>query len=129
MKGVSSIISVVLVLLIGVTLVSSIYLFFTGALEESTESGSRVKESITSSLLAELKIEPFTSNDTVSVKNIGKVNVTNINVYVNGELDKIADVEIMPGSVENIVLDNSLSSGDTVEVTSAEGATAITVMS
>ena len=70
MKGVSSIISVVLVLLIGVTLVSSIYLFFTGALEESTESGSRVKESITSSLLAELKIEPFTSNDTVSVKNI-----------------------------------------------------------
>ena len=130
MKAISSIVTVILILLIGVSLVSSMFIFFSELIATSTEAGTETSEHISTSLLAEMKIESFDTagTGTVTVKNTGKVNLTNFNVFVNGAFDVNDPITIVPGEISTINLVNGLNSGDTVKVTSAEGATAISTV-
>ena len=75
MKAISSLVAVILILIIGVSLVSSMFIFFSDLITISTEAGTETSEHISSSLLAEMKIESFGTAGTgnVTVKNTGKV--------------------------------------------------------
>jgi hypothetical protein len=129
MKAVSSIIAVILILMVGASLASFTYIFFTGVMSETTEAGSETAERVSTSLLAEMKIESIDSaSEIVDVSNTGKVNLTSFNVFVNGVLDSAAVANpstLMPGAVSQIVLGIDLNSGDIVKVTTAQGATAL----
>ena len=79
MKAVSSLVAVILILLIGMSLVSSLYIFFSGVIRKTTETGSDIADQVSSSLLAEMKIDSFDTAGTgsVDILNTGKVNLTN----------------------------------------------------
>jgi len=125
MKAVSSLVSIILILMIGISLVSSMYIFFSEMITTSTEAGTETAEHISSSLMAEMRIESATTAGIVTVKNTGKVELSNFNVFVNGALEATSSITIMPGSSDSIDLGIPMASGDIVKVTSSEGATAI----
>jgi archaellum component FlaF (FlaF/FlaG flagellin family) len=127
MKGVSTIIVAVLLLMVSVSLVSFGYVFLTEIMTTTTETGSQAAEKVTSSLLAEMKIESMDeSTDTIYVKNSGRVNLTQFNVYVNDALVSASPSPetIAPGEITTISL-TSLEPGDVVKVTSSYGMVAI----
>jgi FlaG/FlaF family flagellin (archaellin) len=128
MKAVSSMVAVILILMIAISLASSVYIFLSEMITTSTESGSEVTEHVSTSLLAEMKIESVTTAGNVTIKNTGKVSLTNFNVFVNNDLVTSSSITIIPGSSDAIDLGSPLNSGDTVKVTSAEGATAISTV-
>ena len=129
MRAVSSIVAVILILIIGVSLVSSVFIFSSDILSTLTETGTEKSKQVSSSLLAEMKIESIDpASDIVNVSNTGKVNLTSFNVFVNNVLDSATVANpstLMPGSVSWIVLSIDLNSGDIVKVTTAQGSTAI----
>ncbi|MFH1473879.1 MAG: hypothetical protein ABIE55_03205 [Candidatus Aenigmatarchaeota archaeon] len=124
MKAISSLISVILILMIGISLVSSMYIFFTEVIATSTDAGTETAEHISSSLMAEMKIDSLTTAGIVTIKNTGKVQLTNFNVFVNGAMEATSSITIMPGDSDDIDV-GPLLTGDIVKVTSSEGAAAI----
>jgi archaellum component FlaG (FlaF/FlaG flagellin family) len=128
MKAVSTIIVAVVVLLIAVSLTTFGYAFLSEIMSTTTESGSQAAEKVTSSLLAEIKIESLDETaNTIYVKNSGRVNLSQFYVYVNDALDSgaIPDTSVLvPGNVTAIFL-TSLDPGDVVKVTSSNNAVSI----
>jgi hypothetical protein len=128
MKGISAIITAILIIMISISLTSLGYIFLSETVSTTTETGSQVSEKVTSSLLAEIKIESMDeSTDTIYVKNNGRVNLSQFYVYVNDALDSgaIPDTMVLvPGNVTAISL-TSLESGDVVKVTSSGNAVTI----
>jgi hypothetical protein len=128
MRGVSSIVVVVLLLLLGITLTSSVFVFFGDVILDTKDSLEDTRDHVSTSLLAEMRLEPLSESNIVSVKNTGKVNISDFNVYVNGDFVITSVSTIIPGDVTDIDIGSSLISGDTVKVTSAEGATAFSTV-
>lgn len=130
MKGVSAIIVTILLLTISVSLASSAYIFFGNAVSETTEIGDNVAEQTSTSLLSKIKIDSIEGN-IVSVKNTGKVNVTQFAVFINEVLDSGATPStdpLAPGKAATITLSSSLNPGDVVKVTTGQGAISIKSM-
>ncbi|MFH0928824.1 MAG: hypothetical protein V1818_00535 [Candidatus Aenigmatarchaeota archaeon] len=127
MKGVSAIIVVILLTLISVSLVSLAYSFFGRVITETTETGSEAVDQASTSILSKIKIEtisPVTGE--VSVRNSGKVDVSQFAVFVNGALDNGATVppSISPGQLGTITLSSLPGSGVVIKVTTVQGAIA-----
>jgi len=128
MKGVSTVIVAVLLLMITVSLASFGYLFFTQIMSATTKTGTEVVEQVSSSLLSSMRIESVTTDGHVYVRNTGTVNLKNFSVYVNDVIDTSITVTpsvVSPGGVADINLLNSLNPGDIIKVTIASGAVAI----
>jgi archaellum component FlaF (FlaF/FlaG flagellin family) len=126
MRGVSSIIVAILLLMISVSLASFAYLFSTQTLSVVTETGTEASEQMISPLLAEMRISSVSDNE-IDVRNTGKTKLSNIAVYINNILVdfSIDSSEVLPGGTAVITLSSSLEPGDTVKVVSAEGAIAL----
>lgn len=127
MKGVSAIIVVILLTLISVSLVSLAYSFFGRVITETTQTGSEAVDQASTSILSKIKIEtisPVTGE--VSVRNSGKVDVSQFAVFVNGALDNGATVppSISPGQLGTITLSSLPGSGVVIKVTTVQGAIA-----
>ena len=131
MKGVSSVIAIILILMISISLTTLSYIFLSGTVSTTTATSSQAAQRLTSSLLAEMKIESFdVINDVVYVKNSGRVNITEFHVYVNDILDNGATPNpdtIGPGEVTSISL-TSLDPGDSVKVSSSNNLLVIRVV-
>lgn len=126
MRGISAIIVTILLLMISVSLASFGYIFLTQVMSETTQAGTEAVEQMSTSLLAGMKIDSMTSN-TIYIRNTGKVDLTNFAVYIDNALDSSISVDIdplPPGGLATIT-SVSISSGNTVKVTSGEGAIAI----
>jgi hypothetical protein len=127
MKGVSTVIVMILILLISVALTGLGYLFFTEVLTSVTTAGEEsISQSVTS-MLSQMRIESLTAGTpgNIYIRNTGKVNLTDFTVYVNDGLEVPSTPlpSLAPGSVGTIGMP-SLSSGQIVKVTAAQGATA-----
>ena len=132
MKGVSAIIVIILILMITVSLASIAYIFFAGMFATTTQAGEEAIEQAKTSMSARMKIDAISVSDLeVSVRNIGDIDLTGFEVYVNDVKDDNptlpAGNTIAPSDVDIITINPppALASGDAVKVTSAEGAIAI----
>lgn len=128
MRGISTIIVAILLLMISVSLAGFGYMFFTTMFSTLTTEGEEVLSTTVERMLAQMKIESI-SGQSIYVRNTGKINLTNFNVYVENNLaaiDPTSDNYIDPGDIGNLTLTSpSLSSGNVVKVTSSQGATAV----
>jgi len=126
MKGISTLIAVILILLITIALVALLYLWFTGIFTGITETGQEQFEESQLRLMSSMAIESVIKNN-IYVRNTGSVNITEIVVYVN-DLQTEADVPevIEDGKVGIIDLTSPLLPGNhkvkvTSRYTEAEG--------
>jgi hypothetical protein len=131
MKGVSAIIVIILILMITVSLAALAYVFFTGAFTATTQEAEKSVKETTTSMSARMKIDSIDSvSNYVFVRNIGDIDLTDFEVYVENERDPNptlpAGNTIAPQDVGRITVTSppSLDPGDRVKVTSAEGAIA-----
>ena len=129
MRGLSTTIVVILTLMIGISLVSVGYIFFIGAMEETTEVGEAVVEKTTQLLTTKYKIESLKQGTPghIYIRNMGSNDVTDISIYINGVLDTTAEIPplIAPSEVGTINVTAGLSPGDEVKVTGAQGSLVI----
>jgi FlaG/FlaF family flagellin (archaellin) len=126
MRGISSIIITILLLMISVSLASFGYIFFTQMLSVTTQTATEVSEHTSTSLLAEMKIDSISGND-IFVRNTGKVDLTQFEVYINDILVSSTPIPptLDPGEVATITLASAPNPGDVVKVTTAQGAIAL----
>lgn len=129
MKGVSSIIIAVLLLMIAVSLASIGYLTLNNAYNNMKSSGNGLVSMTATSQLGEMKILNITSGTETAVflQNIGKVNLTNFSAYVNDTLISIDPATpsggaIAPGEIKNVNITSSVPSGSIVKISSYQGA-------
>ena len=125
MRGLSTTIVVILTLMIGISLVSVGYVFFIGAMEETTEVGEAVVEKTTQLLTTKYKIESLEQGTPghIYIRNMGSNDVTDISIYINDVLDTTAEIPplIAPSEVGTINVTAGLSPGDQVKVSGAQG--------
>lgn len=125
MKGVSTVIVVIIFLMIAVALSGLTYMFFTGMLSTVSSSSEQEVGKATTAGQASLMIESFTGNN-IYVRNLGTASLSNINVYV-GDVPvpfSIDQQTIPPGSVATITLNGNVPAGD-IKITSGEGAVSV----
>lgn len=130
MKGISTIIVMVLLLLIGISLTSLGYVTFTSLFSQITQSTEGSISQTVTTMLAQMKIDSIKVNvpptaDIVYIRNIGKVTLNNINLYVNDVRDTSTLATLAPGNVGQITAVINIQSGDVIKVTTAEGAIAM----
>jgi archaellum component FlaG (FlaF/FlaG flagellin family) len=138
MKGISTIVVMVLILMISVSLTSLGYMAFTTFFSKVTTSSEQAISQTLTNMLAQMKIESMAyANPTTSVyiRNIGKVDLTAFSAYVNDIIVPAANLQlpagntIPPGSVGTLTITGNLApSGRTVKVTTAQGSVAIQVV-
>src|SRR5437867_2152801 len=83
MKGLSSIIAVVLILLITVSLSALAYLFFGNVFAELTQTGSNESEKIITTLTSSMLIDSATENQ-IFIRNTGQSDLTKFFITLNG---------------------------------------------
>ncbi|MFH0929180.1 MAG: hypothetical protein V1818_02360, partial [Candidatus Aenigmatarchaeota archaeon] len=117
MKGVSAIIVTILLLMVSVSLVSLAYSFLSQTVSETTELGEESVSQVSKSLLSDIKIDSI-YNDEVYVRNSGRVEVTQLKVFVNEIADSGATVpsSILPGYIGTITLSAIPVGGDVIKV-------------
>jgi len=134
MKAVSTIIVAILLLMISVAMTGLGYIFFTniytGVTTKSEETISRTVTIMLSGMKIEsiYNITPTTTN--ISIRNTGKVDLTKFSAYRNDTFiatSNGATLTITPGGVGTLNLNIAILSGEKIQVTSAEGATAMYV--
>lgn len=138
MKGISTIIVMVLILMISVSLTSLGYVTFSSFFSKITTSSEQSISQTLTTMLAQMRIESITySNPTTSVyiRNIGKVDLTTFSAYANNVIVPSANLQppagnrISPGGVGTLGITGNLApSGRTVKVTTAQGTVAIQVV-
>ncbi len=125
MKGISEIVVVIIILMISITLASFAYFFLTSVVGETTEAGRESVGMITEVMTTKFRIESMVSGTPgyIYVRNMGKTNITGLNVYVNGVLQTnvVVPSSIDPNEVETITLNDGTSPGDEIKVTGAQG--------
>jgi len=135
MKGASALVVVILILMIGLSITGLGYITFTTLLAKATNSTEEAISSTISSMLAQMRIESVSKGSAneiiVYVRNIGKVDLTAFAAYINGTVatknpSTPTGNKIAPGNVDNVTITAPLyRSGDTVKITTAQGALAI----
>ena len=124
MKGVSTVVLVIIILMIVVALSALAYTWFIGIYQTITQTGAEAIETASTAGQAMMKIESVSDNQ-IYIRNTGQVDLTDINVYV-GDTAVSATVTpsiVPPGDVATITF-TSAPSGD-IKVTTGEGALSI----
>jgi flagellin-like protein len=133
MKGVSSIIAMILMLMITISLTGLAYVTFTSFFNTVKDSTETSMTNTMSNMLAQMKIESISKNggDTIIyIRNIGKVDITKFNAYVNDIMaatraNMPTGNKISPGGVDNITITSAVASGATIKITTGQGTIAI----
>ncbi len=130
-RGLSSIVVVILLLLIGIVLTVATYAWFQttqakvfGGIESQQQSGLRKA----GSQMTVLSVDPSSNPVVISVKNTGKYDLINITVYVNSSLfaSFTAPAVLTPGAIGNINLSGLASSYYDVMITTPYTQAAVT---
>jgi len=136
MRGVSSIIVAILLLMISVSMTGLGYIFFTSIYTGVTTSSEETISKTVTIMLSGMKIESVynvtpTTPSSISIRNTGKVDLSKFSAYRNDTAIATNNGNILtikPGEVGTLNLQTIIiNRGDKVQVTSAEGATAIYV--
>jgi len=136
MRGVSTIIVGILLLMISVSITSLGYIFFTNIYTGVTTKSEETISTTVKIMLSGMKIESVynissSAPSNITIRNTGKVDLTKFSAYRNETSTPTlngASLVIKPGEVGILNLQNAIVvSGEKIQVTSAEGATAIYV--
>ncbi len=115
MKGISAIISVVLILMITIVLAGLSYIWFTNLFQSVTSTAQQTATGAQTALATKFKIEAATNttltNVTVYVRNTGQadINMTTASAYVNDifmPTDGNKGITLSPGSVSTFNVTN-----------------------
>ncbi len=100
MKGLSTLVTVILLVMISVALVGTAYLWITGVFQRASEQVSGETQRRTSELTAELKIDSILDNK-IFVRNRGGSDLTSMITYANGsKLQNVTlDLDGTPASI------------------------------
>jgi hypothetical protein len=132
MKGISAIIVAILLLMISISLAGFGYVFFTTMFTSITTESEEVMGTTVERMLAQMKIESIeTANNKIHIRNTGKVDLTDFEVYLNNALvsstpptgDEIKIGEV--GTITNVNGATGIAQDDTVKVTCAQGTIAV----
>jgi hypothetical protein len=114
----------VLILMIAVSLSALGYLFFSGVLKTTTETGTEAINRTVTGMLAQMRIESISINE-VFIRNIGQTDLTGFSVYVNdAPVNFTAPPTIPKGGRDSIKIYGFIKEGDEIKITTAEGALA-----
>ena len=135
MKGVSSIIAIILLLMITISLTGLGYITFTSFFSKMTNTTEGAMSNTLTKMLAQMRIEGITNTSDNSVtmvyiRNNGKTDLTNFSAYVNDALaSKQAGTppgdKIVAGSIGNLNITGTVNSGSVIKITTAQSAIAI----
>lgn len=128
MKGISAIVVMILILLIGISLTGLGYVTLTSIFSKLTTSSEEAISTTVTTMLAQLKIEAInTAGDEIYIRNIGKVNLTNFVVYKNEvqQSGTTANPTKLPPGDSGKITGVIIITNDVIKVTTAQGATAI----
>lgn len=135
MRGISTIIVMILILMIAISLTGLGYVTFTTFFSKITTSSEQAISQTISTMLAQMKIESISKGSSneiiVYIRNTGKVDLTSFAAYVNDQAATIkagtpTGNKIAPGNVDNVTITNpTYESGKTVKITTAQGAIAM----
>ena len=129
MKGISTIIVAILLLMISISLAGFGYVFFTTMFTSITTESEEVMGTTVERMLAQVKIESIeTANKKIHVRNTGKVDLDGWAVYIENKPASITSPgTLIAGGTGTITLAVAtvLNSGDVVKVTTTQGATAV----
>jgi len=131
MKGISTVLAIVLIVVITVGIIGMAYAWSVGMLESVTESGSEQVEHQVKTLGAAAKIVSIVEsegNTLIYVKNTGLTELSDFNLFLNDvkltnvdySLDK---VKISKHEIITITLIGTISDDDYLKITTMEGAT------
>jgi hypothetical protein len=133
MKGVSAVVAIVLILMIGISMTGLGYVTFTTFFNQMTTSTQGAISNTLTNMLAQMKIESVTnlsdnSKTLIYIRNTGKVDLTNFSAYddeVMSTIDKPPGDKISSGSVGNLNMTVQVQQGSVIKITTAQGAIAI----
>lgn len=132
MKGVSAVVVIVLILMIGLSITGLGYVTFTTLFSKITTSSEQAISNTLSNMLAQMKIEAVSQSGTdtmVYIRNNGKVDLTNFVAYVNDALatyNAPTGDKIIPGDVKSLKITSPVyASGNIIKITTAQGAIGI----
>ena len=118
LKGISTIIAIIIILMIVVFLAALAYLWFTDVFETLTGTGQEQVEETTIRLGSSILIEGV-KGDNIYIRNTGKYDVTEIAVYIDDLLtDSTVPDKIEPGKIGTLILSTSISGQHKVKITS-----------
>ena len=130
MKGISTILATILLVIIVVAIVGLVYTFSVTLFQQATGGAVNQTQQTISSFGEQVRIETV-SAPTVYIRNVGPqtVNVTNIGVFLNdNKADFVTDTPLLsPGKIGTVSITDYVNVGDKVKIVSG-GSTVTTVM-
>lgn len=130
-RAVSPVISVILLVAVAIGVVALAYSWFTSLQRPIQESGTKLSARHTLELSGQLKIESIyvntSGNSTIYLRNVGSIYLSNFSLYIDGNLDKTANIGLEVGELGNITTSGITQSGKTyiIKVVASQGATAV----
>jgi flagellin-like protein len=98
MKGITPIVSTILLLLITIAIIGLVAAFLTGAIGTSSESASESMGHIIESMATRFRLDYVdTTGDNLYIRNIGENTISELYVYVDGEEQNTTSESIEPG--------------------------------
>ncbi len=111
MRGISTVIVIILIFMIVVVLASLAYVWFSSVIAGLTETGEERIEQVGTTMTSSMTIEGVTANYTY-IRNTGSNNITNFSVFVNGlPANTTVPDSLMPGEVGTITFSTPLDPG------------------
>ncbi len=122
MKGISTVIAAVLLLMITVSLAAAAYVWFNSTFSATTQLGTKQIERSSQVFGTEFKIESV-SADSIYVRNTGTADISNITVFVGNILANTTSPVIKPGEMAKITINSFVdyNASKTIKVTSGVG--------
>ncbi|MBI5697590.1 MAG: hypothetical protein HZC29_03665 [Thaumarchaeota archaeon] len=111
-KGITPVISIVLLLMITVVLIGAAFLFFTKVFQTSSKAGEEQTEQMTEQAAVLFKLDSIdTNNDVIYLRNTGTAPITNLTIYVNNQQTDSIYSTIQPGQTGSVQLAASMQEG------------------
>jgi flagellin-like protein len=122
MRGISSVIVVILFLMIAIALSALGYTFFTVMIQSASKASEETLKQTMISGQSMIKIESV-SGDKIYIRNVGQVDLSNISLYVEDEpvTFQIDKASVAPSEVAVITITGNAPAGE-IEITTAQGA-------
>jgi len=126
MRGISTVLAIILIVIIVVALVGLTYSFSIALFGVTTEAGERTTERVVTSLLSQMRIES-TSENKIYIRNIGTTDLSDFTILVNNK--KVQDFGVDPPVIEpnqmgTISINDYIGTRDNeITLLSSEGAT------
>ena len=110
-KGITPVISIVLLLLVTLTIFGIVYAFMNNMLGTSAGSTSENTENIMEQLSSKFRADSVDEDGNVYIRNIGENTLSNFTVFVDGLPQDSVSESIVPGSLGVLSLSSPLAEG------------------